>query len=501
RMTDLIWRSAFVAALFALHPLHVESVAWVAERKDVLCAFFWILTLWVYCLYAARPSLLKYLCLLPPFLLGLMSKPMIVTLPFILLLMDWWPLQRIKDGNVRENGMKVEQFSLGFLVVEKIPLFLLSALSAVTTVIVQMGSGAVKSFEWLPLNVRAANAVVSYILYIKKMLWPLDLAVFYPHPGMPSLWMMIAAIVLLLVLTLSVILCRRSVPYLLTGWFWYLGTLVPVIGIVQVGSQAMADRYTYIPLIGIAIMLAWGIPEFFRMFSIRARYVLAVAAVFVLISFGILAHIQVGYWRNSITLFRHALAVTTDNSIAHNNLGVALSSSGSIEEAAIHYRQALRIRPHYADAHFNLANYFYYRKAYEQATLHYKYALSQRPEFAKANRNLGMTLAALSRHDEALSQFREALRKDPEDEEAALYIGDVLIGKGAYEKAIEYFEELLQRQQPSAEIYNDLGIALLRSGRINEAIDRFRKALEIRPDFMMAKENLSLAVRLRNKRS
>jgi len=501
RMTGLIGRSAFVAALFALHPLHVESVAWIAERKDVLCAFFWILTLWAYHYYTLRPSLLRYLWILPPFMLGLLSKPMIVTLPFVLLLMDWWPLRRIKARKGFEKRQEVKPVPLVLLAVEKIPLFLLSVASGIITVIVQTGSGAVKSFEWLPLEVRAANALVSYILYIKKMLWPLDLAVFYPHPGMPSPWLLVTAISLLMILTLLVIVSRHRAPYLLTGWFWYLGTLVPVIGIVQVGSQAMADRYTYIPLIGIAIMAAWGIPECTERFSERGKHARTAAAVLLLFFFGTLSHIQAGYWRNSVTLFKHALTVTSSNSIAHNNLGVALSRGGSLEEAAGHYREALRIRPRYTDAHLNLGNYFYYRKSYDQAIHHYSIALEQRPEYAPANRNMGMTLEALSRYDEAILQFQEALRKDPGDEESDLYIGDVLIGKGEYEKAIRHFQGMLQRNQRSAEVYNDLGVAMLRSGQVEMSVIQFRKALAIRPDFMKARENLELALRRKDKRT
>ncbi|MCY2989851.1 MAG: hypothetical protein NTY19_18560, partial [Planctomycetota bacterium] len=334
RMTGAIWRSFMVAALFALHPLHVESVAWAAERKDVLSALFWILSLAAYVRYTAAPSWRSYGVVMVCFALGLMAKPMLVTLPCVLLLLDYWPLGRWSfEANRRVR--------LRLLIVEKLPLLALSAASCLVTMIVQSRGGAVGSVTAFPVTVRLANAVVAYVAYLGKLIWPTRLAVFYPYHAIAT-WQWMSAAAVLAGITAVAIITRRRWPYLLVGWLWYLGTLVPVIGVIQVGRQSMADRYTYLPLVGVFVMLVWWITEL----SARSRWsqsLLRVAAGTAIIVCLALSFLQVVRWRNSVTLFEHCLRVTGNNALAHTSLGADLRRRGWLDEAMTHYREALRI--------------------------------------------------------------------------------------------------------------------------------------------------------------
>lgn len=344
RMTAATGRSGLVAALFGLHPLHVESVAWISERKDVLCAFFWFLTAWAYVRYVEQPGKSRYWQTVGTYALALMSKPMAVTLPFALLLLDYWPLGRIRNA----------QADLPGLFREKIPFFALSAASSVATFWIQRSLGAMSPLEGLSLGTRVANALVSYEQYIGQAIWPVALAAFYPpRPPLPASMALLAGLGLAAV-SVAVVRAARSKPWMLTGWCWYLGTLVPVIGLVQVGAQAMADRYTYIPLVGLFLIVGWAVPADAAQRH-AWRWTLTVFAGAILAACAGLSRIQVGYWRDSETLFRRALRVTRDNWLAHNNLGVALKEAGRPrEEEMEQYRQAIRLRPDYAEAHYNL---------------------------------------------------------------------------------------------------------------------------------------------------
>ena len=415
RMTKGFWESAFVASLFAVHPIHVESVAWVAERKDVLSTFFWMLTLWSYAGYVERKSAASYVLTIGFFLLGLLSKPMVVTLPFVLLLLDYWPLRRIRAsaGSARRGWGEYYQLAR-----EKVPFFLLSIGSCAVTFAVQKAGGAVSSTRGIPLGFRVANAAVSYVEYLGKTFWPGSLAVFYPHPwgtrtDIPA--MKIAGAVLLLgaLTTLSIRWASR-IPCLITGWFWYLGTLVPVIGLVQVGTQAMADRYTYIPLIGLFIMIAWGVPQALEGWRLR-KVALGAAAIGVVMVLLVSARQQTSYWRGGIQLFEHALEVTSDNWVAHFCLGAALTGEGRIEESAVHYREALRIKPDYFEARYNLANALKKQGKIEEAVAQYYETLRVNPAVAEAHNNLGIILAERGKMDQAIFHFREALRIRPGD--------------------------------------------------------------------------------------
>jgi len=363
RMTGALWQSGFVAAMFALHPLNVESVVWIAERKNVLSTLFWLMTMWAYIHYAEKPTVKRYGLVFLFFTLGLMSKPMLVTLPFVLLLLDYWPLRRLKFGQERGGNETSEKNTAKRsetlrLVFEKIPLFLLTIGLGIVTFIAQKSSGNMNYMENRTFSTRLANAMVSYLEYFEKMIWPEKLAVFYPHPGNTlSVWQGILCGVALVSITIISIRLIRKAPYFAVGWFWYLGTLVPVIGIVQVGGHAMADRYAYIPLIGIFIIVAWGVPELISKWRYKEK-VLSISVGIIIFTLLITTWRQVSHWKNSITIFKHAIRVTDkkypNTARIHNNLGAALSAERKIEEAISHYKMAIKINPDYAAAHNNL---------------------------------------------------------------------------------------------------------------------------------------------------
>jgi Flp pilus assembly protein TadD len=499
KMTGALWRSAFVAALFAIHPLHVESVAWVAERKDVLSAFFWFLTIWAYARYAEQPGLKRYLLVLLFFGLGLMAKPMVVTLPFVLILLDYWPLGRLQLHTVRTvSDFDIPTSSLFHLVREKIPLFVLTAVTIVATVVVQEKVGALKSLEAFPLTTRIANALVSYTGYIAKMIWPHNLAVYYPHPGTIPVWQVAGSGLLLLCISVMVIKAAKNRPYLTVGWLWYLGTLVPVIGLVQVGSQAMADRYTYLSLVGLFIMIAWGLPSLLAGWR-HGRNAFAIASAILLLGCVAGTWRQVGHWQNSITLFQHTVNVTSDNHFAHNNLGVALARGGRLGEATYHYSQALRIKPDRAEVHNNLGNALAAQGNVDRAVDHYYQALEIDPNNARAYNNLGNLLANQGKTEEALNHYTEALRLEPDYVGAHYNLGTALAEQGRTEEAINHLTEALRIMPYWAGAHNNLGVLLERRGRLDEAIRHYSEALRLDPDYAKARTNLERALSLMDK--
>ena len=496
RMTGALWRSGFVAALFALHPLHVESVAWVAERKDLLSTFFWFLTMWAYARYAERPGLNRYLPVLLFFAFGLLAKPMVVTLPFVLLLFDFWPLGRMQFHQVGNDSRPLEPRVPVFrLVWEKIPLFTLAAISIVVTFAAQQKGGALKSLEAFPLTTRIANALISYVSYIGKMIWPQNLAVYYPHPAAVPTWQAAGAGLLLICLSALFIWTSRKRPYLAVGWLWYLGTLVPVIGLVQVGSQAMADRYTYLPLVGLFVALAWGVPSLLARWHHR-QSILAISATILLVSFTVCTWLQLRHWQNSLTIFQHTVNVTTDNYFAHNNLGVALARAGRLGEAVDHYHVALRIKPYQAEVYNNLGNALEAQGNVDEAIRRYTEALRIEPDNAKAHNNLGNALASRGNVDEAISHYSEALRIEPDYAGAHYNLGNVLAERGNVEEAINHYNEALRIWPDWAGAHNNLGVALERRGNFKEAIRHYYEALRIKPDYPKAKDNLERALML-----
>jgi tetratricopeptide (TPR) repeat protein len=411
QMTGWLGRSAVIAALFGLHPLRVESVAWVAERKDVLSTFFWIATTWAYVRYVHRPRARRYAAVIVLFASGLMAKPMIVTLPFTLLLLDYWPLHRINlDGTpTRRHGP-----SLRGLLSEKIPLFALAALASLGTFAAQREVGAVNTLEAIPLGLRVANALHSYVAYIGDLIWPARLAALYPYPGAVSDTSLFISMLVLAAVTALVVVGRRQYPYLLVGWLWYLGTLLPVVGVIQVGPQARADRFTYVPHIGLLLMLVWGIHDLMRRWSNR-RVVLVPAAAAAIAACIIVARRQAGYWRSSTTLWEHTLAVTRNNGVAHYNLGLALAGAGQDDDAISHLREATRLEPDFAFAHNRLALALDRRGDLAGSRMHLAEVVRLMPTSAEAYANLGVALAQERRYPEAIAAFSKALELNPAD--------------------------------------------------------------------------------------
>lgn len=447
RMTNALWRSAFVAALFALHPLHVESVAWAAERKDVLSTFFWMLTMGSYGYYAERPSPWKYLLVLLFFSLGLMAKPMVVTLPFVLLLLDYWPLRRFKgeqlsreiqtkpvkpavsDKGKGKSGKKKAATKgearrerttdslpprqlVRSLFLEKIPLFLLTILSSVITYRVQQKGGAVKSVLVFPLISRTWNAFISYAAYIEKTVWPHNLAIFYPYQKQWASWQVLTSALFFFVATIVILWAARRFRYLFVGWFWYVGTLVPVIGLVQVGSQAMADRYTYVPLIGLFIMMAWGIPELLKRWRYREPALIASSTMALLFCF-VLTWTQAGYWRDNLTLFTHAVSVTNDNYMAYYMRGTAYSALGNKKQAIADYDKAINFNPALEGAYNNRGNTYSALGDYDRAIADYDRAIAIDPNFAEAYDNRGEAYAFLGNQERAVMDYDKAIEIDP----------------------------------------------------------------------------------------
>jgi len=465
RMTGCVWQSGIVAALFALHPLHVESVAWVSERKDVLSAFFWLLTMGGYVLYVERPGKIRFLIPLLFFALGLMAKPMLVTLPFVLLLMDYWPLGRL-GGAMMPLGIMAQPATGGQgafilrLVIEKIPFFALSAASCWMTIHAQQGKGAVGSLERFPIVVRVTNAVVSYVKYIAKTIWPQNLAAYYPHPGIVSWWWVLGASLLLVAVSILAIRTIRQWPWFIVGWLWYLGTLVPVIGLMQVGTQAMADRYTYVPLIGLFIITAWGFAELIAGWRNKKK-LLVLAGASLIITLMVSSWFQVRHWKNSITLFQHAVEATSKNFLAYEKLGVALTARGKPAAAIMHFKEALRIKPDNEGVHLNLANALLSKGKIDECIRYYQKVLRDHPGYATLHHNLGVVLVREGKINSAIVHFRKAFRIKPD----------------------------------YAQAHNSLGVALVYQGLVEEAMVHFRKALRIKPDYSLAKTNLNNTLR------
>jgi Flp pilus assembly protein TadD len=490
RMTKALWVSGFVAALFAVHPLHVESVAWVAERKDVLSTFFWMLTLGAYLYYVKRPGVGRYSWVIAFFGLGLQAKPMVATLPFVLLLIDYWPLRRFRsgpsedgpssEGPSRISFRKQTSSALG-LFSEKIPLFVLSAASSLFTYLAQQKGGGLKSVEAYPLATRAVNAMVSYAGYIRKMIWPEGMAFFYPYPETFPIWEVVGSILLLSCISFLVVRYARKHPFLLVGWLWYLGTLVPVIGLIQVGNQAMADRYTYIPLVGLFLVAGMG----FSCLSEKWRYrkvFLGASMGLALLLLMVITRLQVNHWQNNFTLFEHALKVTSDNFLAHNNLGVAVAEQGKLDEAIAHFREAIRINPNYLDAHYNLGVNLAKQGKYEEAMDHYKEAFRIAPHDAETHNKVGILLAREGKQREAIDHFAEALRSRPGFAAARCNLGLALAELGEYQKAIPHFAEALRLDPHLPEAHFSLGMTYRIIGDRDSALREYRILKGINPD-------------------
>ena len=464
RMTGALWRSAFVAALFALHPINVDSVAWVAERKNVLSTFFWMLTMLTYACYSERPGSYRYLLVFLVFAVGLLAKPMLVTLPFVLLLLDYWPLGRLRfgqlDGDGRNSNSKIPNYQWPRLVLEKIPLLALSMVSICLSSLSLQHYRRVISTETAPMMLRTANALVSYVSYIGNMLWPQNLAVFYPYPDAIPMWQAIGALLLLVCVSALAIRTLRPMPYLGTGWLWYIGTLIPVIGLVQAGLwPARADRFAYVPLIGLFIIITWGLSDALVKWRYR-KIALSASALIVLLALAICTRLQLRHWRNSVALFEHALAVTGSNSTMHNNLGFALQLQGKLDKAISHYYQALQAEPDHPEAHNNLGNALQSQGKLDEAIGHYRQALQAEPDFAEAHYNMGNMLQSQGNLDEAISHYRQALQVKPDYAKAHNNLANVLLKQGKFDEAVHHYRQALQAEPDNADIRYNLETVL-----------------------------------------
>ncbi|MCX5848253.1 MAG: tetratricopeptide repeat protein [Deltaproteobacteria bacterium] len=462
-ITGAIWSSAFVAALFAIHPINVESVAWIAERKNVLSTFFWLLTMIFYVWYVKKPHWKRYLPVFISFALGLMSKPMLVTLPFVLLLLDYWPLNRtaINTQNEKEIqiSLKAEKEKINYLILEKIPLIILSVIS----IFITLYASHCVSLESLPLSKRIFNAVVSYVMYINKLFWPTDLSVFYSHIDI-SLWQIFLSAIFLISITLLIFKYFRKYPYLFVGWFWYLGTLIPVIGIVQVGEQSMADRYAYVTFIGLFVIIAWGAEQILSKY-ISFKKLFIFASFFIILLFTVVTHYQIKLWANTVTLFEDALKKDPNNYVAYQTIGLEMANNGENEKALYYYDMALKANP----------------------------------RFDPAYNNRGLILVRMGRRYEAYKNFEKALQLNNYSAEAYYNLGAFYLHDNNLEKSIECFSKVIKIKPEDIAAYNILGVVLVKKGKIQEGILQFEKALHINPYYKDARNNLQIALEMKKK--
>jgi len=455
RTTGATWKSAFVAALFVLHPINVDSVAWAAERKNVLSTFFLMLTILAYVYYCEKPNFHRYVAVFLLTAAGLLAKPTVAVLPFILLLLDYWPLQRLQLSSL--SGPEAGRLSLYRAVIEKVPLFMISAAVVFTSSFILRSRQVTIPVRFVPVTLRLANALVSYASYIANMLWPRNLAVHYPYPKYVPFWHVAAAALLLVCITILAVCLARKKKFFIVGWLWFVGTLVPVSGLIQAGLwPAMADRFAYVPLIGLFIILAWAVPDLLQKHKYKTQ-ALIVASTAVLLILLVLTRRQVYFWKDSYTLFSHTLKVTENNAPMHNNLANTLKDRNDIDAAIHHYRQALSIDPLYPKAHYNLAFILQLRGRTDEAISHYRQVLKIRPNNTDARNNLGMALMSKGKIDEAVEQYTLALKIDPDD----------------------------------TDLHYNLGIALQRLKRFDEAVIQFQQTLKIRPDFPGAENRLN----------
>lgn len=489
RTTKRLWPSAFVAALFGIHPLHVESVAWVAERKDVLSAFFWLLTLWAYTAFVARPALRRYLAVLAAFLLGLLSKPTVVTLPVVLVLIDLWPLGRVSLPGPWAAWKR--------LLLEKVPLLALALIISGVTIALQGHGGAMSSLETVPLAERLTNSVVSYVLYLGKLVWPRHLAVFYPLHGWP-VWVASGACVVLIALTFVTIKVRQRRPYLFVGWAWYLITMLPMIGFVQVGAQGMADRYMYLPMIGLLIAIAWGVPDLAAQVAsqVGRRFVPVVGAL-VVAALALVAGVQVSSWSDNLTLWQHAIDNTPRNYLAYDNLGMALADQGDLSGALSAFTSALADldATWWADeamVRTNLGEVLLREGKTPEALDQFGRAKALNPSSFTARDGEGEALARQGRFLEAMEAFQAALQLNPQFADALLGVGGVLLSQNRAAEAIPYYVRAEHLRPGSAQIHNGLGSAFAMSGQPDKAKTEFEAALRLDPS--LASADLNLAV-------
>jgi len=496
RMTGFTWRSAFVAAVFAIHPLRAESVAWVAERKDVLSGLFFMLTLWAYAHYVRNArSAARYLAVAGLFALGLLCKPSVVTLPFVLLLLDYWPLRRFGEPLA---GGKPAGWRGGFsvfarLVAEKIPLFVLSAAASVIAPIAE-GKTMMISLADVPMLARMSHPITTYVTYLRQFFYPAGLALFYPlsFKGF-SIWQPVAALALLTAISAAAFAAGRKRPYLFVGWFWFMGMLVPMIGIMQVGGFAHADRFTYLPMIGLSIALTWTAADLCAGWNCH-RVAVGGCAGLIIVVLMLCAHAQVAYWRDSESLWTRTLACTSDNSVAYNNLGAALAKEGKLDEAIRQYQESIRLSPEAFKFRNNLGAAFDKQSKWDEAIRQYQEAVRLEPDYVEARFNLGADLVKKGRLDEAVGQFQAAIRFKPDFAEAWNNLGAALDQQGQVDEAIRHYQEAIRLKPDNADACYNLGADLAKKGQLDEAIIQYHAAIRLKPDFAKAHNNLGTAL-------
>jgi len=513
KMTGALWASAFAAAVFGLHPLHVQSVGWVSERKDVLSTLFWLLTLLSYIRYVQDRNFKRYLITILLFAVGLMAKPMLVTLPIVMLLLDYWPLNRF-TGSLAETGStsspqaekKYKKSSAKsavsavkspvWLIVEKIPLFVLSAVSCLITFFVQQQGGAVATFDKISPALRLCNIPLAYSAYIIKTIIPSGLMAYYPYNPNASILLIAAAVLFLAVVSIAVIFLRR--PYLIVGWLFFIITLVPVIGIIQVGGQSMADRYMYIPMIGLLIMIAYGLKEIAERVPL-SRFMLVPAAAVCLSAMSIATWINVGYWKNTFTLFAHAIEVMPANHVALLYLGNTLSEQKNDSGAIEYYKKSVEAAPGFAEARFNLALALFHDNKFDKALEQYNMVLNIKENYPRVHFYIANVLAKTGHTDSAAKHYSIAIENDPDDIEAYSNWAVMLAEKGQIEQAVEKYNKALAIKPDNADVHNNLGNALKNQGKLAQAAEHYQKALSLKPDFAQAQVSFADTLRMQGR--
>ena len=498
-----IWPSAFVAAVFALHPMQVESVAWAAERKTVLSGLFWFLTMAAYIHYARKPRFGRYLVVLLVFGLCIMTKPIVITLPLVLLLLDYWPLDRIRWGHQhnKKARSRPDQKSIGWLTAEKIPLLAISAILGVLTVIAQQSGDAISTLDKVPLDSRIANAFVSYVKYIGKLVWPSDLAVFYPpsHLNLLNTTTVFCAFIFIMISAISIYIGRRK-KYIAVGWLWFAGTLVPMIGLVQVGEQAMANRYMYLPMLGLLIIIAMAGKELIGKLP-QLKTIAAITGVTAILSLLILTQMQVRHWRNSISLFEYTLSVTENNAGAENSYGCALFNEDRISEAERHFNNALRIDPEFDPVLPHLARIYMKEGKYNEAISLYEKLIKRNYGTAEIYYNLAMALGIQEKYNDSIKYFNKSLELNPYDADTHNKMGIILLAAGKTDDSIGQFNESLRIKADQSVVYENLGTAYSQLGKYEPAIQNWTRAIELNPDNIDALDKAGWFLAVRGKAS
>lgn len=486
KATGSVWPSGLVAALFALHPLHVESVAWIAQRKDVLSTFFWILTMLCYLWWVRRPGFKTYLAVLLSLTCGLMAKSMLITLPFVLLLMDYWPLGRLPSDSIIRTFWPALRSRLK----EKVPLFAVAGIAGVLTVFAQQSGGGIKSTAAVSVADRISNALISYVAYLIKMVWPVKLACFYPFPDSFSPWQVGGALFLLILITGLTVRSARRHPFAVVGWLWYLGTLVPVIGLVKIGAFSMADRYSYVPLVGIFIVIIWGVPELLAGVTHR-KVVLACLATLTLTMCTLTAAKQVRYWQDGFRLFTRAREVTSNNWFAHIALGRDLLRREKLNAAIEQFSETLRLKPNYIPAYIMLGVAYARQNKMSEAIAYLTRAERMNPNLADVQESLGIVYQQQGDAEKAIRSFKKTLELEPQNATAHKYLGNLMAARGELDAAGNHYAESLRIKPGDARVHNNLGLILEKQGKNEKAIEQYRAALKIEPANADAHFNLA----------